>query len=155
MFGSFGELPIVRASSLRRSQPYPVAEAEVALGTPSTQALSRRLEDIIIELVFFGATASKNADLWKTAGKSREPQQLVIAGKPEGLYWLALVDEEVKHAVDTRIDSTTLRVTFKEVGAFAWAGNYSPYEPPSSVRPSAEAGVSGLSSAVLSWLGKK
>lgn len=152
MFGSFGTLPIDRATLLRRSLPFPVAEAEVSLGTPSTQALSRKLEDIILELTFFGATASDRVATWKELARSREPQQLVISGRPEGLYWIALVDEEVKHAVDVRVDSTVIRVSFKEVGAFAWAGNYSPYEPPQNVRASAEAGVSGLTKGVLDWL---
>lgn len=145
-------MPINRATSLQRAQPYPVAEAEVVLGTASTQPLSRRLEDVILNLVFYGPTAPEVAAGWKALGKSREPQNLIIGGKPEGLYKIILVEEDIKHAIDSRIDWITLRLTLKEVGAFLWAGNYSPYEPPQNVRQSAEAGISGLSKGVLDWL---
>ena len=154
MFGSFGNLPITKATMLNRSRFYPVAEADVALGLPSLQVVSRRLEDIELALEFFGDTTADDVARWQSVASSREPQVLVIGGKPQGRWIITALNEEITRAIDDRIMGTRLRVTFKEEGAFLWAGNYSPYEPPPNVRKSAEAGVSGLSRGVLDWLGR-
>lgn len=152
MFGSFGLLPIENAVTLQKSQFYPVAESDVALGTPSLQLVSRKLEDIELELRFYGETSADRVEQWLALAKRREPQILVIGGKPLGRWIVVLTVEEIKRALQDRLDVVRLRVTFKEEGAFLWVGNYSPYEPPPSVRKSAEAGISGLSKAALDWL---
>lgn len=153
MFGSFGNLPILTAITLQQSQFYPVAESDVALGTPSLQLVSRKLEDLELELRFYGPDSAARAEQWKSAGKLRQPQILVVGGKPLGRWIIVAVVQEIRRAVDDRVEAIRLRVTMKEEGAFLWAGNYSPYEPPATVRKSAEAGISGLSKAALNWLG--
>lgn len=152
MFGSFGSIPIRKATMLNRSRFYPVAEADVALGLPSLQVVSRRLEDIELALSFYGDSAVDNTALWQRVAASRESQILVVGGKPEGRWIVTALTEEISHAVGDRIVALKLRVSLKEEGAFPWAGNYSPYEPPPTVRPSAEAGISGISRGVLDWL---
>lgn len=153
MFGSFGSLPIKNAITLQQSQFYPVAESDVALGTPSLQLVSRKLEDLEISLKFHGPTAAIEAEKWKMAGKIREPQILIVGGRPLGRWIIVAVVQEIKRAIKDQILLISLRVTLKEEGAFLWVGNYSPYEPPPTVRKSAEAGISGLSKAALNWLG--
>lgn len=155
LFGSFGPLPIKNATQLQKAYFFPVAEAEVALGTPSLQLVSRKLEDLDLGLSFYGETAATDAAQWIDAAKSRKPQVLTIGKRPEGEWIIVAATEEVKRAIDDLIVFVSLRVTFKQVGAFLWAGNYSPYEPPPNVRKSAEAGISGLSKAALGWLGVK
>ncbi len=154
-FGSFGSLPIKNATLSQKGYFFPVAEAEVALGVASLQLVSSKLEDQEISLSFYGETAAAEAMLWTNAGKSRQPQILTIGRRPEGLWVIVAITEEVKRAIDDRILFVVLRVTFKQVGAFLWAGNYNPYEPPINVRKTAEAGISGLSKAALGWLGVK
>lgn len=152
MFGSFGNLPITKATMLNRSRFYPVAEADVALGLPSLQVVSRRLEDIELALEFFGITTADDVAKWQSVASSREPQVLVIGGKPQGRWIVTALTEETTRAIDDRIIGTRLRVTFKEEGAFLWAGNYSPYEPPPVARKQAEQGLGGLLDGLKGWL---
>lgn len=153
MFGSYGPLPIKQATVLRQSLFLPVAEADVALGLPSLQDVSRRLEDLELSLAFFGSKAVEESQKWRKIAKSEERSYLLIIGKqPQGKWLITGIVQEVGFAVDDDIRKITLNITFKEEGAFLWKGNYSPYEPPPTVRPSAEAGVSGLSRGVLDWL---
>lgn len=155
LFGSFGSLPIKNATVSQKAYFFPVAEAEVALGTASLQLVSSKLEDFELSLSFYGETAADEAIRWVNAGKSRLPEILTIGKRPDGLWVIVAVTEEIKRAIDDRIVFVVLRVTFKQVGAFLWAGNYNPYEPPPNVRKTAEAGISGLSKAALGWLGVK
>ena len=155
MFGSFGPLPIKNATRYQKAYFFPVAESDVALGTPSTQLVSRKLEDLDLTLNFYGSTAPTEAAKWIELSKSRVPQVLTIGSKPQGKWTVTAVTEDIRRSVDDRIMSVSLRVNFKEVGLFLWAGNYNPYEPPPNVRKSAEAGISGLSKAALGWLGAK
>lgn len=155
LFGSFGALPIKNATLTNKSYFFPVAEAEVALGTASLQLVSSKLEDLELSLSFYGETAAAEAMLWTNAGKSRLPQVLTIGRRPDGEWVIVAVVEETKRAIDDRILFVVLRITLKQVGAFLWAGNYNPYEPPPNVRKTAEAGISGLSKAALGWLGVK
>lgn len=152
MFGSFGNLPITKATMLNRSRFYPVAEADVALGLPSLQVVSRRLEDIELALEFFGITTADDVAKWQSVASIRESQVLVIGGKPQGRWIVTALTEEITRAIDDRIIGTRLRVTFKEEGAFLWAGNYSPYEPPPVARKQAEQGLGGLLDGLKGWL---
>ena len=153
MFGSYGPLPIKKATTLRQSLFLPVAEADVALGLPSLQDVSRRLEDLELSLSFFGGNAVEESLKWREIAKSEERSYLLIIGKkPQGKWLITAIVQEIGFAVDDDIRKIILNITFKEEGAFLWAGNYSPYEPPPTVRPSAEAGISGLSRGVLDWL---
>ncbi|PZO93637.1 MAG: hypothetical protein DI617_08415 [Streptococcus pyogenes] len=154
MFGYYGPLTIHRATTSRKSGFWPVAEADVSLGIPSLQLVSRKLKDFELEISLVGPTAAQERDAWEALAESREPQLLTVAGKPLG-YWLITANvEEIIHAIDSSIDYMKLRITFKEQGAFLWVGNYPIYEPPPTVRRTAEAGISGLSQGVLSWLKK-
>jgi hypothetical protein len=155
IFGSFGLLPIKNATQTQKGYFFPVAEAEVALGKASSQLVSSKLEDLELALSFYGETAPAEAMRWINAGKSRKPEILTIGKRPEGEWLIVGVVEEIRRAIDDRILFVVLRVTFKEVGAFLWVGNYNQYEPPPTVRKTAEAGISGLSKAALGWLGVK
>lgn len=152
MFGSFGSIPIKKATMLNRSRFFPVAEADVALGLPSLQAVSRKLEDIELALSFFGDSTADDVAVWQRAASSREPAVLVIGGKPQGRWIVTALTEEINHAIDDRIVAQKLRITFKEEGAFLWAGNYSPYEPPPVARRQAEQGLGGLIDGLRGWL---
>lgn len=152
MLGSFGNIPIANATMYSTASYYPVAEADVALGLPSLQAVSRKLKDIELEVRIF-SEGDPLLQQWREAGASRQPAVLVLRGKPLGNYIVVAIAEEVTRAA--RGVGFKLRITLKEEGAFLWAGNYSPYEPPPNVRKSAEVGVSGLSRGVLDWLGKR
>jgi hypothetical protein len=152
MFGSFGSIPIQKATMLNRSRFFPVAEADVVLGLPSLQAVSRKLEDIELALSFYGDSTADDVTVWQRIASSREAAVLVIGGKPQGRWIVTALTEEISHAISDRIVAQKLRVTFKEEGAFLWAGNYSPYEPPPVARRQAEQGLGGLLDGLKGWL---
>jgi hypothetical protein len=149
MFGSFGQIPIKNATMYSSAHYYPVAEADVALGLPSLQVASRKLIDIELELVFFNEKDPLLKE-WEKAEKSRESALLVLRGEPLGNYVIVAVGREARQGYKGL--SFRLKITFKEEGAFLWAGNYAPYQPPPVARPAAEQGMKGLLEGLGGWL---
>lgn len=139
MLGSFGNIPLKATTSYSTASYYPVAEADVALGLPSLQAVSRKLKDIELEVRIF-SEADPALQHWREAGANRQPAMLVLRGQPLGNYVIVAIAEEVARA--KKGVGFKLRITLKEEGDFLWAGNYSPYNPPPVARKQAEQGLS-------------
>lgn len=151
MLGSFGNIPIANATTYSTASYYPVAEADVALGLPSLQVVSRKLKDIELEVRIF-SEIDPILQQWREAGESRKPALLVLRDKPLGNYIVVAIASEVTRS--RKGVGFKLRITLKEEGAFLWAGNYSPYEPPPVARKQAEQGLGGLLDGLKGWLGK-
>lgn len=149
MLGSYGSIPIANATMYSTASYYPVAEADVALGLPSLQVVSRKLKDIELE-VRIVSEPDLILQQWRDAGESRQPAMLVLRGQPLGNYVIVAIAEEVTRA--KKGVGFKLRITLKEEGAFLWAGNYSPYNPPPVARKQAEQGMGGLLDALGGWL---
>ena len=149
MLGTYGNLNLKTFTEVAQSDYYPIAEADVALGIPSVQAVGRKLTDYQLTGLYWDRNI-EDIKIWYKYAESRQAYLLIINEKPEGLFIItAITSNQGKLA-----NSERLNITLKSEGAFMWTGNYSPYAPPPFARKQAEEGLGGLLDGLKGWLKK-
>lgn len=153
MIGSYGKINLKTFTEVARSDYYPIAEADVALGIPSVQDIGKKLADYQITGLYWEIN-QQDIDLWyeyasPTIG-SKESKLLIINNQPKGNFIITAITSNQGKLPN----SERLNITLKAEGAFLWKGIYSPYAPPPVARRQAEQGLGGLLDGLSGWLKK-